>query len=232
MLKYILIMNTIAHEIERDPALATAAFNGIENGLNLVLPGSEYHSLYREVGSVGLALVVDYTDRPSYNPLYHPDLQPAFMASNQDICPQAWGEIAPEFLEGEETKLGRFSFFAFAKTENMRLTGASSSYDPDNTVITPGRVGFAGGRKFIDTYVTTSGLWEVHDHLVARVFHEEVNKVISGESDHRTAEEFAELFERNFDGIQSIHDGIAAEDIAHSEIGYLLSQTDELPTDF
>jgi len=224
-------MNNLALLVEGNPSLASDTFSSIEAGLNQVLPGSNVHTRYQDPEvAVGLAIIVGRTTQASYNPIESGDVELSFAANNQQAHPEAWGEIAPEFLEGQATTLGRFTFFALAKTENMRITGRVSSYDPDNLAIAPGRVGFAGGRRLLDTFVTPSGLWEVHDHLVAGVFTKEVTDVAAEISKPRIADEFAEYFEKELDRIRKLHAGIAAADLSHKDIGVLLPLIDDLPS--
>lgn len=223
------IMSAFADLVERNPSVTQAAYDSIESALNQVLPGSDVHARYRDVGEVGLALIVGRTTEPTFNPIKDPLINLAFEAYNVDAHPDAWGEIAPEFLEGEISNLAKFAFFALAKTENMRLTGKNTSYDSNHLQIIPGRVGFAGGRRLLDTFVTPSGLWEVHDHLVAGAFVRELTSVAVEEHEPRTSDEFAEHFEKEFARIKVLHEGVEAEDIPHSGIGQLLAQVDDLP---
>lgn len=211
--------------------MAHAAFERIEGALNLVLPGSSVHARYEGAEEVGLAVVVGETAHPSYNPLDTDRREPSFSANNQAERRAAWDamSIAPEFLEGQTTDLGRFAFFALAKTENLRLTGGLSSYDPERLAITPGRVGFAGSRRLMDSFVGISGLWEVHDHLVSGAYAVELAEAGTGARGPRTIDTFAEYFEEEFARIQALHDGVAAADLSHADIGTLLPLVDNLP---
>lgn len=224
-------MYRLAELVEQNPGVATATFNSVEDALNQVLPGSDVHARYRDAEEVGLAIVVGRTTQVSYNPLDHPKLEASFRTDNQDKRPSAWEPLSAdsEFLEGEVTALGRFAFFALAKTENMRITGKLSSYDPDRLSITPGRVGFAGGRRLFDSFVTPSGLWEVHDHLVSGAYAIEVAEVTTGVREPKTSDDFAGYFEKEFARIKTLHEGVAAADLSHGDVSRLLPLIDDLP---
>jgi hypothetical protein len=214
---------SFARLVETHPEVAQETFEKIDDGLNQLLPNSTFHNRYRDAAEVGLALVVGHRRGRQYNPLIDPPVEAAFMADNRLQHPDAWeGEIDQEFLRGYRTTVPRFTFFALAKTENMRLTRQNSSYDPEHCAKTPGVVGFAGGISFFDSFVTTSGLWEVHDHIVTGVFASEVNGVAAHLKTPRTADEFAELFERRFVAVKQLHEGQEAADIPHMEVGRLI----------
>jgi|GEM_PF-3788797 len=224
-------MALLAELVEENPNLAVSAFTNIEEALNQVLPGSDVHARYRDAEEIGLAMLVGTTTQISYNPLAHPGPEPSFKIDNQDRRSGAWEPLPQnsEFLDGRVTNLGRFVFFAFAKTENMRITGMASSYDPHRLAITPGRVGLAGGRRLFGSFVSLSGLWEVHDHLVSGTYATEVARVAAEVQEPTTTDDFAEYFERAFAEINELLEGVAAADLGHGDVGKLLSLIDHLP---
>lgn len=225
-------MNRLVSLVEQNPAVAQAAFDRVEAALNQVLPGNDVHARYEDAEAIGLAIVIGRTTHRSYNPFDASREEPSFSTDNQADRSDAWDAmpIPPEFLD-QPTTLGRFAFFALAKAENLRITGRLSSYDSRRLAISPGRVGFAGGRRLMESFLALSGLWEVHDHLVSGAYSTEVAEVATEAREPRTADDFAEYFEREFARIQALHEGVRAADLSHADVGKLLPLVDSLPYD-
>ncbi len=218
-------MSNLAELVDRRPDVADNVFAAIEGGLNQVLPLSFYHPRYEEIGEVGLAIVVGKPDEPTFNPFEISEHNGIYIAENSKERPTAWQPIEEdsEFLAGRATDLPRFVFFALAKTERMRKTGLSESWG-DKLAIEPGVVGFAGGRKRYEAFVTASGLWEVHDHIVAVEFADEIVAVTERESEPKTADTFAVIFEEVFAEVESMLDGASADKLTRVQVRELVTQ--------
>lgn len=218
---------SLAQRVEQHPAAAETAFTRLDDALNLVLPGSDTHARYRVAEQIGLALVVSKVGLAnSLNPLFKSTPEKlAFMGSNRWLRPGPWeSQETDSELLGREVpeELGRFAAFALAKVNGMTISKRDSSYYPRSIRIAPGTVGFAGGRRIEQSLAATSGLWEVHDHIMTQIYADEVALELKPDTSQRNADDLAAEVEPVLEQVQKIHLPVRAEDIAHADIGYLL----------
>lgn len=228
-------VKSLAEHVELRPSAAKVAYDRTEQALNLVLPDSDaYSSRYKSLGSVGLAVVIARDNVPpnSYNPL-DPDTSRRTLsrASNRWSRPMAWE------LNGTEEEalgapvpegMGKFTAFALAKINALTTNDAGSSYRSDRINIEPGQVGYAGGIRVDETLLGVSGLWEVHDHVAARVYANEVMREVTTDTAGRTADDLAGVIVPIFDRIKMLHGSTDAIDLDRSRHGHLLVAADEI----
>jgi hypothetical protein len=220
---------SLVETVEGYPSQAQVAFQRINEAVNLVFPGSDSHDRYRDIGEVGLAIVVaqDWVERDSYNPFNPETLERlAFHATNQDTHGEAWtpkdtdeGMLGGTVPEG----MGRFTAFALAKINGLLDHHFVSSVRP-SIAIARGKVGLAGGQRLYGrTLLGTSGLWEVHDHFVGRVFEDELEIEVYGRPG-RTVDDTAGKIEAVVGRIQKLHEGVDAASLSRSAIEELVLQ--------
>lgn len=179
----------LADAVRQDPSIAQVSWNEVQAAVQETLPGSDFHDRYRELAHVGLAgaIVGDQMTAGSMNPLesaIQDGRDPKtlienmpFFASNKHLYPEVWatqpqderllGGPVPEFL-------GRYGAFALAKINALTGTIGKSSFNHVRLNLGPGRSGFAGGIRDYHALLSISGLWEVHDHVVAGLFADDV----------------------------------------------------------
>lgn len=220
---------------ERDPALAQATFEHVEEALNRVLPSSNVHERYRNGEPVGLALVIapDVYEPDVYNPLdpTTPD-RVTFMTDNRNAAnAKAW-ESQPtdaEVLQGDIPEgMGRFTAFALAKINALGASTARSSFRADTISVAPGQVGYAGGRRIGRSLQAASGLWEVHDDVTNQLYAHELVLASEPATAPRTTDNIAETMEELFTRIHSLHDGAEAKDLSRRQVADLLIEADRL----
>lgn len=230
-------VKSLVEHVELRPSAAKIAFNRTEQALNLLLPNSDAHSSrYKSVGSVGLAVVIARDDvlPNSYNPL-DPAAQgrTLFRANNRWSRPETWQ------LNGTEEEMlgaavpdgmGKYTAFALSKINALTTNDASSSYRLDKINIEPGQVGFAGGIRVDEALLGVSGLWEVHDHVVSRVYANEVIREVTTDTAGWTANDLAGVIVPIFDRIKLLHGSTDAIDLDRSGHGHLLVAADEITT--
>lgn len=226
--------SNLVHIIEHSPQVAWDSFTTLDVAVNTVLPGSDTHSRYIGIEEVGLAITVGRDSATqSYNPLQANVLtRLTFGRDNKDQHPAAWepkdgdDEIlgAPMPLE-----LGRFMVFSLAKLDYLREIDGLSSYRPEGVSVAPGKVGFAGGRRVAKSMTSTSGLWEVHDHVASGVYATEVVNASAAGASPRTADELAEELDKQFSLVQRLHDGVRAEDLSRNGVAKLLALMNQDP---
>lgn len=219
----------LAELVEQHPGTAGDVFTRLDEALNAVLPGSDTHERYEGIQEVGLAVVVARDAlRQSYSPL-DPETPAklSFMGDNRQEHLAAW-----ELKDTDEAVIGgaipagigRFTAYALAKINAM--TGESNndiaSYSARQASIAPGKVGIAGGRWIMNSLVGVSGLWEVHDHLVAGIFADEMDKAAVTGTPLRTADELAADIEPLLASVKSLHSGTSAADLSRDEVARLL----------
>lgn len=227
-------VDNLAVAVEQNPTAAMNAFVRIERAANLVLPGSMVHKRYRDMGEVGLALVVarDGVEPGSYNPLdpTTPE-RVSLMADNRHEHPGAWApaKTDEELLGGVAPEgLGRFSAFALGKLNTLTTNTDTSSHRVEGIKVGPGRVGFAGGQRILKAMLAKSGLWEVHDHAVGTVYaHEMVHNSDACASDQEI-DLMAERLDQIFTSIHMEHASKEAADLTREQVRGLLSVTDAL----
>ena len=192
--------------LETNPEVGLEIFNIINDSLQEILPGAHhYHERYRGISEVGLAIAVARPEKfpdSGLNPLGWEDADGVyfnesqnlliFSANNQetshDTATWAWKDTDEAILGGkltEEAKaIGRFAVVATAKINHLtNMPEAISSHWVGGMNVGEGKVGVAGA-KAVGTpetggisLVATSGLWEVHDHIVSAVFSQAVDEV-------------------------------------------------------
>jgi hypothetical protein len=149
---------------------------------------------------------------------------------NSDTQPDAWRIPNPqqyyELLGGvPDVRVGRFSAFALAKLNEILATGKTSSHSASKIETGPGRVGLAGGVRTEGQLTSVSGLWEVHDHAVARVIEQ---------TDGTTFEDNAaeEALRAVFHQIKGLHrQSGPADELSRNFIGIMLEEVDEIVSD-
>ncbi len=225
----------VAELVEEYPQIAEGVFGSLDGALNKVLPGIKTPERYEEIGEVGLALVVG-RDSPlsQYNPFNPRTLRMlSFMADNRLTHPGAWDPKATdeELLGGTIPEgMGRFTAFALAKINAMADSGRPNltSHEVRGISIAPGKVGFAGGVYLARSLVGVSGLWEVHDHVSAGIFTNEMVRASTGEvTPTRTDDELAEIIEPLFERVTFLHEGVSADDLSRGDVKVLLEKIDK-----
>ncbi|MFI5271019.1 MAG: hypothetical protein ACHQT9_03180 [Candidatus Saccharimonadales bacterium] len=215
------------------PDAPQAAFDKLEQALNMVLPGSDTHERYLDVGEVGLAAVIA-VDPPveahNYSP-FDPTTPSrlAFMANNQDLRPSAWEpKSTDETVLGGPIPIGmgRFTAFAIAKVNWIAISNDVQSYNVDRASIEPGAVGIAGGIWNAGSLEAVSGLWEVHDHMGVKLLEAETYKEVEGNDPERTADDIAADVEAIIHKIKSFHEGVSAADLSREDVFNVLRMLD------
>lgn len=210
----------MALSLEVNSEAGTAVYDCIEVAVNRVLPKSETHDRYRSIGSVGLAILVARDSRSlCLDPFKLESLTEglSFIRSNR-FHPQriqAWepGDKDEEMLGGKMPWwLGRFEGFGIAKQNLLkRLGAAASSHVVDESVVLRGEFGNAGGQRIDGSLIGVSGLWEVHDHAVGRVFYHYVKQLTGQQSSPLVSpDEMANQLESVFGDIRKLHETPAA----------------------
>lgn len=208
----------------------------IEDTLQNILKGTKagnFHPRYN--GSpVGLAVV-----RASLSAVKDEGLSPLDPGSlgrldrhffNSDTQPGAWSvpdlKQYYQLLGGmPDASVGRFSAFALAKLNEILSTGKTSSQSDSKIETGPGRVGLAGGVRTGDQLTSVSGLWEVHDHAIARV----VEQTEAVPLEVGTTEEVLRAI---FNQIKGLHrQSGPADELSRSYIGLMLEEVDEIVAD-
>ncbi len=215
--------------VEDYPNQADAAFQRVNEAVNLVLPGSTTHERYRDIGEVGLAVVVaeDWVEKDAYNP-FNPETlgRLSFHATNQDTHSDAWAprDIDKGMLGGVVPEdMGRFTAFALAKINGL-LDHHLVSSARQSLAVARGKVGLAGGQRLYGrSLLGTSGLWEVHDHFVGLVFQDELSIEVFGRPG-RTAHDTAGKIEAVIGRIQSLHEGVEAVKLSRQAVEELVLQ--------
>lgn len=186
----------------------------VENTLQHLLPGSDYHPRYQNAGSVGLSLVVPiYSGEP---------LGPLVTVNNLADHPEAWSheEVDYKALLGRERRTGeaRFDVFALAKLARlMSDPGLTSSFDLSLAQPQVGQVGFAGAvRNGFGQVGSASGLWELHDDQVIKTY-----LALLRDPD-RPNWAIANTLRNRFNGIAANHQGIPANDLTREDLQVLL----------
>ncbi|HLC91899.1 MAG TPA: hypothetical protein VJC09_02505 [Candidatus Saccharimonadales bacterium] len=126
--------------------------------------------------------------------------------------------------------MGKYTAFALSKINALTTNDASSSYRLDKINIEPGQVGFAGGIRVDEALLGVSGLWEVHDHVVSRVYANEVIREVTTDTAGWTANDLAGVIVPIFDRIKLLHGSTDAIDLDRSGHGHLLVAADEITT--
>lgn len=195
---------SLADFLEANPETGQIIFDFINESVQEILPGSDYHERYLGASELGLAIAVVKAgdlDLGDLNPLgwsaptgsdatseaYYNTSQDrlSFRADNREsVSKEAWNwdrETDETALGGEITEetsaIGRFAVFATAKLNHLKdMPRAISSHWPGSKNTGEGKFGNAGA-KAVGTpeaggisLVASSGLWEVHDHIVSAVF--------------------------------------------------------------
>jgi len=184
--------------------------------------------------SVGLAVV-----RASFSFVEHEGLSPLDSDSldrldshllNVDSKPGAWRipDLAQyhKWLGGVPgERVGRFSAFALAKLNEILATGRTSSHSNEKVETGPGRVGLAGGVRTGDQLTAVSGLWEIHDHAIARLVEKSEDIVLGGDSTE-------EALRAVFNQIKGLHrQSGSADELSRSYLGAILKEVDEIVGD-
>ncbi len=179
----------LADAVRQDPSIAQVSWNEVHTAVQETLPGSDFHDRYREFAHVGVAgaSVGDHMTAGSMNPLESaiqdgrdPETlieNMPFFASNKHLYPDVWAtQPQDERLLGGPVPelLGRYGAFALAKINALTGTIGKSSFNHVRLNLGPGRSGFAGGIRDYHALLSISGLWEVHDHVVAGLFADDV----------------------------------------------------------
>lgn len=224
-----MITDHLAERVECQPDVADAVFARVDGAINMVLPGSDTHKRYRKIESVGLALAVGREIGPgeSYSPFDPATMgRLSFFANNYDSHPEAWGpvETDADVLGGPIPEgMGRFTAFALAKLNTLSSTFEKSSVRTDMVSIEPGKVGLAGAQRTGRAMLSVSGLWEIHDHLVGRLYADELGREHDPEAEQRTADELAGEFERAVGIIKAFHGPIEAADLSRKALKRILA---------
>lgn len=214
--------------VERNPSVAFRLFWNLEGALNKLLPGSELHERYRDVGDVALAVAVGHDAHSNFDP-FDPatSSRVSFINNNRSHRPEAWlpKDTDAEILGGEVPEdMGRFTAFALAKMNHLLTTNDVISFDPDRIAIEPGKVGIAGGIWVPDSLLGVSGLWEVHDHVVARVIAEEMKD--PPDTLLQNSDKLAEKVEPVFWQVNKAHKGVPAAEVNRHDYMNLLLVAD------
>lgn len=223
-----MITDHLADRVEEQSSVAGSVFGRVGRAANLVLPGSDTHKRYGDIESVGLALVVAREIGPgeSYNPFDPATLgRVSFIINNYHAHPEAWNpvETDAEVLGGPIPEgMGRFTAFALAKLNTLSSTFDQSSLRTDTVSIEPGKVGLAGAQRTGRAMLSVSGLWEIHDHIVGRLYADELGREIDPETEQRTADELAGELERATGIIKALHGPIPASDLSREALKRVL----------
>lgn len=198
--------------------------NRIDEALQAVLPGSDYHERYSNAGSVGLALVEgEHPAFLSLEPFLAGNHPPIF--SNKDGHPEAWSEEGVDYegLIGQPKPedLDRFEVFALAKAIHIaRNPGLDQSFELE---IPQGKdeVGFAGAIKVSGLTRAISGLWEVHDDFLIRYITRNQEGLQSG---RMAKPQIVREIRSSLDNIARLHEGIPAANLTRPEVQRLLNR--------
>ncbi len=147
--------------------------------------------------------------------------------SNQDAHPLPW-EIADveqyhEALGGAPAYgIGRFSAFALAKLNEILETYSTTSHSEKGPFSGPGRFANAGGIRTEGELTAVSGLWEVHDHALARVIEQTKDVAIQ--------RRLVELSVRAiFNQIKGLHrQSGGADELSRNYVGLMLEEVDQI----
>ncbi len=243
--------DSIAQWVEQNQDVADEIFESVNLALHQILPGSEYHSRYANAQELGLAIVIARDDNLDFNPLYerHGELdRDAFdnLAYRKDnrIEGDEGSEKAWAWKEGDEKtfggkitdtarKMGRFATMAVSKVFHLSHDDEKlSSHEADGPEVAEGEVGFAGARRLGgNTLIATSGLWDVHDHIVSAVFSYALQHSMKygGETDDTSRNiAISEMLQEQFDNVQDIilQMGRTAESFSGEEVSWLIHEID------